>query len=108
VTANNRGEEVDIPLIEKRVLQVFAGAREDPFFFDLNQFFTILPDRATPITGTPIANPDQPQAATFRAPGAAQDFLVGLNVLSIVVELPKSQLIGAGSGKIALWCTTSR
>lgn len=86
-------------------MKVFAGAREDPFFFDLNQFFTILPDRATPITGTPVANPDQPQAATFRAPGAAKDFLAGLNVLSIVVELPKSQL---GTGKIGLWCTTSK
>jgi len=87
-------------------VKVFAGPREDPFFFDLNQFFTILPDRATPITGTPVANPDQPQAATFRTPGV--DFLAGLNVLSIVVELPKSQLIGAGSGKIGVWCTTSR
>ena len=30
-------------------MQVFAGVREDPFFFDLEQFFTIFPDRATPI-----------------------------------------------------------
>ncbi len=36
----------------------FAGAREDPFFFDLNQFFKILPDRATPLTGTEVPNPN--------------------------------------------------
>ena len=43
-----------------------------------------------------------------RAPGAARDFLAGLNVLSIVVEVPRARLKGAGSGKIALWCTTSK
>jgi hypothetical protein len=83
-----------------RGMTVFAGAREDPFFFDLDQFFTIFPDRATPITGTPVSNPNAPQATTFRpAPGPgvtnpAQDFLSvhQFNVLSIVVELPKTAL----------------
>src|SRR5579872_3145664 len=32
--------------------QVWCGAREDPFFFDLAQFFTILPDRANPLGAT--------------------------------------------------------
>jgi len=81
-------------------MQVFCGAREDPFFFDLDQFFTILPDRATPITGTPIANPNAPQASSWRpAPGPgvvnpAQDFLSvhQFNVLSIVIELPRTML----------------
>jgi hypothetical protein len=76
-------------------LKVFAGAREDSFFFDLEQFFTILPDRGVPpgLT-TPPANPNQPMAGTWRAPGTAVDFLSngGFNVLSIVVELPKSML----------------
>lgn len=75
-------------------IQVFCGAREDPFFFDLDQFFAIFPDRATPLTGTPIANPNTPQAGGFRAPGMARDFLSihNLNVLSIVVELPRRLL----------------
>lgn len=75
-------------------MQVFCGAREDPFFFDLEQFFTIFPDRATPITGNPVANPNTPQALTFRAPGVAKDFLSAghYNVLSIVIELPKGLL----------------
>lgn len=91
---------------------VYAGAREDSFFFDLNQFFNILPDRATPLTGKNIANPNAPQTTSFNGfPGtgtAASDFLAGYDLLSIVVELPKAQLIGAGTGKIGLWCTTSR
>ena len=92
-------------------IRVFAGAREDPFFFDLNQFFKILPDRASPLTGVADPTPNTPKATTFNGfPGtpAASDFLAGYNVLSIVVELPKSQLIGSGGGKIGVWCTTSK
>lgn len=91
-------------------MQVFAGVREDPFFFDLEQFFTILPDRATPINGVavPLAEANTPKATTWRAPGVAKDFLAGFNVLSIVVELPKSALRGSGAGKIGVWCTTSK
>ena len=80
-------------------IKVFAGVREDPFFFDLEQFFTIFPDRGTP-TGltTPPTNPNQPMAVTWRAPGTARDFLSAgpfgaLNVLAIVVELPKAKLL---------------
>lgn len=75
-------------------MQVFTGVREDSFFFDLEQFFTIFPDRATPINGIPVANPNQPQSTTWRTPGNAVDFLSNGNysVLSIVVELPKSML----------------
>ena len=75
-------------------MKVFCGPREDPFFFDLEQFFKIFPDRATPLTGTPVANPNVPQAPGFRAPGAAVDFLSNgqFNVLSIVIELPRRAL----------------
>lgn len=86
-------------------LQAFCGGREDPFFFDLERFFQILPDRATPITGQPVANPNTPQAASWRAPGQAVDFLANFNVLAIVVEMPRSLL---GNGPVNLWCTTSR
>lgn len=97
-------------------VKVFAGAREDPFFFDLEQFFNIFPDRATPLTGQAIANPNQPHALTFRPKGQAVDFLSngGYNVLSIVVELPRKALLkntgGSSNGKrnnvIGLWCVT--
>ncbi len=91
-------------------MKVFAGAREDSFFFDLDQFFTILPDRAYPLTGVSVPDPNTPKAGSWRAPGVAKDFLSsnGYNVLSVVVELPKSQLIGSGDGKIHVWCTTSK
>jgi len=92
-------------------ITAFAGAREDPFFFDLNQFFAILPDRATPLSGKVDPTPNTPKSTTFNGfPGtpAASDFLTGYNVLSIVVELPKAQLINNGNGKIGVWCTTSK
>lgn len=109
-------------------MTVFAGPRSDPFFFDLAQFFTVLPDRQTPGTGmqvnypsimkadTPGMNPDGSSNATggmgFRGFPAgsgyntspASDLLSSFNVLSIVVELPRSML---GGGKIGLWETTS-
>ena len=75
-------------------MKVFAGAREDPFFFDLEQFFNILPDRATPINGKPVADPNTPKQTSFRPKGQSVDFLSngGYNVLSIVVELPRTML----------------
>ncbi len=88
---------------------VFAGAREDPFFIDLEQFFKIFPDRATPLTGKQVDLPDPntPKAPGFRSPGI--DFLADMNVLSIVVELPRSRLAPAGGtpGVIRVWETTS-
>ncbi len=90
--------------------KVFAGAREDPFFFDLEQFFNIFPDRATPITGVPVSDPNTPQAGGFRPKGQAVDFLSngGYNVLSIVVEMPGDWLRGPrGNGVIHMWETTN-
>ncbi|MCW3098174.1 MAG: hypothetical protein JWL77_3792 [Chthonomonadaceae bacterium] len=95
-------------------IKVFAGTREDPFFFDLEAFFNVLPDRGTtipPPVGRPApANPNQPQSTTFNAPGVATDTLKGYNVLTIVLEMPRTMLTngGDGTGKIRLWCTTSK
>ena len=91
-------------------MKAFCGGREDPFFFDLERFFQILPDRATPINGiaVPPSQANIPQLTSWRAPGVAQDFLYNMNVLSIVVELPKSELTVGGDGKIRVWCTTSK
>ena len=89
-------------------VKVFCGTREDPFFFDLEQFFNILPDRAYPLNHQEVADPDAPQATTFRNPGV--DFLSNghYSCLSIVVELPKSMLKGTNGDKIGVWCTTSK
>ena len=100
-------------------MTVFAGARSDPFFFDLDRFFLLLPDRATPGTGVQVNFPsimaaDTPQLNGFRGfpPGntfggdtsPASDLLASLNVLSIVIELPRASL---GGGMIRLWETTN-
>jgi hypothetical protein len=98
-------------------MQVFAGLRSDPFFFDLSQFYKIFPDRETPLTGSQEDFPSIMAANTSQANGfrgfpagsgfntaTAADYFANLNVLSIVVELPKSAL---GGGVIRLWETTS-
>ncbi len=64
-------------------IKVFAGPRDDPFFFDLDQYKKIL-------AGT---------ASGFRTPGI--DTFAGTNVLSIVVEVPKT-LLGTAA-KINVW-----
>lgn len=88
-------------------MQVFAGVREEPFFIDLEQFFRIIPDRK-PSTGSLSQIPDTPTASSFRTAAAAVDFGKGFNVLSIVVELPTSQLTAGGNAKIGVWGTISR
>jgi len=84
-------------------IKVFAGPREDPFYFDLTQFYAILPDRN-------FANqPNVPAAIAgcFRSDG--QDFLAGFNVLSLVVEMPRKMLADSNGhvGRINVWAATS-
>ncbi|GAC1659820.1 MAG: hypothetical protein NVS9B12_13900 [Vulcanimicrobiaceae bacterium] len=86
-------------------LKIFAGPAEDPFYFDLAQFFKIVPDRD--YKNQP--NPPPPSAECFRKPG--EDFLSanGFNVLTLVVQMPRSMLAPEGGkpGRIGLWTTTS-
>ncbi len=88
-------------------IQLFAGAREEPFFIDLEQFFRIIPDRK-PSTGVLSMLPDTATASSFRTPSAAVDYPKGFNVLSIVVELPTSMLTTGGTTKLGIWGTISR
>jgi len=67
-------------------IKVFAGPRDDPFFFDLVRFKEIL-------AGTQTA---------FRNPGV--DSFAGTNVMSIVVEVPKTLLGTAAT--INVWGET--
>ena len=69
-------------------IKVFAGPRDDPFFFDLDQFKKI-------IAGT---------AAGFNNPGT--DHFAGTNVMSVVIEVPKSTL--NSSGKLNVWLETKK
>jgi hypothetical protein len=88
-------------------MQIFAGHRDDPFFIDLEQFFRILPDRK-PVGGPLGALPDTPTATAWRGPGEAVNYISGFNVLSIVLELPVSELSAGGTSRLGIWGTISR
>jgi hypothetical protein len=88
-------------------VQVFAGARDDPFWIDLEWFFRIIPDRK-PVTGVLSDLPDQQSATSFRPPGQAMDFLRAFNALAVVIELPVVQLTVDGSARLGVWGTISR
>ncbi|WP_405606028.1 DUF4331 family protein [Polaribacter sp. Asnod1-A03] len=64
-------------------MKFFAGPRDDPFFMDFAQYGEIIAGNAT----------------SFNSPGS--DTFAGTNVLSIVVEVPKSMI--GGTGTINTW-----
>lgn len=70
-------------------IKVFAGPRDDPFFFDLDQYKKIIAGTAT----------------SFLPVGV--DKFAGTNVMSVVVEVPKS-LISSPLGKINVWLETKK
>jgi len=67
-------------------VKVFAGPRDDPFFFDLVRFRQVIAG----------------QASSFNNPG--NDTFAGTNVLGLVVEVPKSLLNSTGT--INVWAET--
>lgn len=69
-------------------MSVFAGPRDDPFFFDLDQYHKVLDGTAT----------------GFKSTGT--DAFAGTNVMSVVVEVPKAML--GGTGKLNVWLTTRK
>jgi hypothetical protein len=64
-------------------VSVFAGLREDPFFFDVEQYFRV---RAGALGIGPQVG--------FRPPEQALDFTTGYNANSIVVRVPREFLQG--------------
>lgn len=75
-------------IVTKNGMKFFAGPRDDPFFFDLNQYKAIL-------GGT---------ASGFNDPGT--DTFAGTNVLSTIVEVPKTTL--GASSSINVWVETKQ
>lgn len=69
-------------------MKFFAGPRDDPFFFDLGQFKSILGGTAT----------------GFNNPGT--DTFAGTNVLSTIIEVPKSML--GTSTTLNVWAETKK
>jgi hypothetical protein len=74
-------------IAESNGMKFFAGPRDDPFFMDFAQYGAIIGGNAS----------------GFNTTGA--DTFAGSNVLSIVVEVAKSQI--GGSGTINTWVTTN-
>jgi Domain of unknown function (DUF4331) len=78
-------------------IDVFAGLREDPFFFDVEQFFRVR-------AGAAGIGP----AVGFKPPSQAIDFAKGYNVNTIVVRVPRSFLRGNSEAKVFdVWETIS-
>ncbi|MBT8187930.1 MAG: DUF4331 domain-containing protein [Croceitalea sp.] len=83
-------------------VSLFAGPRQDPFFFDFFQFQAVI-------------NPDVESApGGFLPPDEAADTFDGANTMSIVVEIPNT-LLGTPSATNPLgltvyntWVTTNR
>ncbi|SFD21119.1 DUF4331 family protein [Algibacter pectinivorans] len=79
-------------------MSFFAGPRDDPFFMDFARFTQIL---------TPGDDDgDGEEETAFLPEGSASDTFAGTNVMSIVVEVPKSMI--GGSGKINTWVESKR
>ncbi|MCU0545497.1 MAG: DUF4331 domain-containing protein [Oscillatoriaceae cyanobacterium Prado104] len=78
-------------------LTVFAGLREDPFFFDVEQYFRV---RAAALgTGPRVA---------FKPANQAIDFAKGYNVNTIAVRVPKAFLqAGTRADTFDVWSTIS-
>lgn len=76
-------------------MSIFAGLREDPFFFDVEQYFRVR-------AGAAGLGP----AVGFRNPGV--DFTAGYNVLSIAVRVPRAWLQGRTQATtFDVWSTIS-
>ena len=79
----NQSPTVNSVTLGDDTLSVFAGLREDPFFFDVEQFFRV---RAGALGIGP--------AVGFREPSEAVDFAAGYNVNAIAVQVPIDFLQG--------------
>jgi hypothetical protein len=99
--------------INSNSLQLFAGLREDPFFFDVETFFTVRELAAssaaytfdptcfptgsvTTLPGGCVTTPALPGGATV-AGAPVCDFTHGYNVNTIVLQVPIALLQGSGS-----------
>ena len=82
VTSTDDEEEIDVD----GGGSLFAGLRDDPFFFDLVGFQNSL---------------------TFCTTDPASDFFAGLNVSAIVLEVPTTSLLGPSAPLIFPWASVN-
>ncbi|MBW4619188.1 MAG: DUF4331 domain-containing protein [Cyanosarcina radialis HA8281-LM2] len=86
-------------------LSVFAGLREDPFFFDVTRFFAL---RATLLKNAGFIKLPLPSTTSFRTPDKAVDFAKDYNVNTVVVRVPRAFLKGSmNATTFDVWQTIS-
>jgi hypothetical protein len=81
-------------------IKIFAGLRDDPFFFDLPGFQQFVANLQPPVKGLRPAGAGDPV-----------DSFAGTNVLAIVMEVPITALTGrpdTNSGTIKAWVSSTR
>lgn len=81
-------------------IKVFAGLRDDPFFFDLPAFQAFVAGPKAPVKGLRPAGAGDPV-----------DAFAGTNILSIVLEVPITALTGqttSNTGTIKTWVSSTR
>ena len=85
-------------------IKAFVGLRDDPFVFDVGQFFRILNNTQDLFRGIPSAGF---RGRGVRADGTSGvDGFGGFNVTTIAVSVPKSMVRGQKS-RINVWATVS-
>jgi hypothetical protein len=98
-------------------LKVFAGMRNDPFFFNLDGFKATAADvtavkgslsfdtNGCPMLDGPTASALVTQLGSAPDGGAPKDHFLGANLLAIVVQLDKS-ILTAGGPLVSVWAAT--
>ncbi len=87
-------------------VSVFAGLREDPFFFDVERYFRVRGYLATGVNT--LTGPIQGGANVFRSTATAVDFTAGYNVNSIALRIPLALVQSAAQEPVFdVWETIS-
>jgi len=100
--------------------KVFAGPRNDPFFFNLHGFHTavatvqaVAGGLTFDAAGCPAVDPGSSallvgQLSHDSDGGPAYDNFGGSNVLSLVVEVDKTLLTGGSNDLVSVWASTNQ
>ena len=98
-------------------LQVFAGLRDDPFFFNLDGFknaahtvSTVKGSLTYDDAGCPALPTNNVVALQLRMAadgGSPQDFFRGLNVMAIVIAVDKT-IVTPGGPILGVWASTNK
>ena len=90
-------------------LRAFVGMRDDPFTFDVSQFFRILNGSQELFRAVTSPVVGAQRGRMIRADGTSGvDSFGGFNVTSIAVEVPKASIQHGNNSNVNVWATVSR